>query len=263
MRPPERPSILHVVERSSEASADFDRAIDEAGFDLDYAETTYGAMARLVRPEGGPPQAVIVCVDCLDTPELEFFTLTARLYPNLPVYVYGRSADGLRRQRALALGARSEVTANRFAALLVDLVTTADEDAAVAGRFKSADVATPSRQDPGTADAARESEPVLPYEARKEPVSEEHTSQASPPSTAGRIPTPWHPASDRPRRIAPGERCPPDPLAEPRGTAADRPAPQRTQPLVEPLLSRQEMDALLSERPDTEPQPETTRDVDE
>jgi len=219
MSRPVNPTILHVVERPTDASTELDRAIARAGFDADRVETVYEAMARLVRPVSEMARAVVVCVDTLAAAELEFFTLAARRWPDVPLYIYGRSAEGHRRQRALALGARSEVTAAQMAALLGTLVQD---------RTTEVRVASPS--------------------ARAEPPQAVEALPTGPTS----VPTPWRPASNRPQRTPPGTK---GRLADDGDSkqASHEAKPHR--PSTGPLLSPQEVDALLSEDDVSEPSP--------
>lgn len=224
MNHPVNPTILHVVERPTDASTELDRAIVQAGFDADRVETVYEAMARLVRPINEMARAVIVCVDTLAAAELEFFTLAARRWPDVPLYIYGRSAEGHRQQRALALGARSEVTAARMAAVLGTLAQ--DQIAEVR---------------------------VAPPSAHAEPAEAVEAQPTGPTS----VPTPWRPASNRPQRTPPGSK---DRLADDGDSerASHEAEPRRSS--TGSLLSPQEVDALLSEDDVSEPSEEATHD---
>jgi hypothetical protein len=204
-------TVLHVVERPTLLTGDFDAAVEKAGLQVERTETVYGAMARLVRQAGRPVAAVVVCLDGLEAAELEFFTLAARLAPATPLYIYGRSTNLQRQQRAISLGAESEVSADRLAALLSTLEKNHS-----------------TRVSPPRVAASVESIEAV-------PVSEDGRVAAAEKAARGRdrmpsaVPTPWRPAANRPRRIPPGR----GPLAGPNLS------------LTEPLLSRQEVDALL------------------
>jgi len=244
MSPPDRPTILHVVEGPTEASSELDRAIAQAGFDVEHVETVYGAMARLVRPLNGPIRAVIVCVDALDAPDLEFFTLAARRRPNVPVYVHGQSVDPLRRQRALALGAQSEVSANHIATVLTALDT--DRPVEVQERPVEAPVDVPPPAASGPAAVAEEPPVPSPPETVEsdDRVRDEDAAEPAPGRTT-KIPTPWEPAANGPRRIPPRANT----RAEADEVNVDMPKSEdaSAQPLPKALLSPQEVDALLSE----------------
>lgn len=225
----DRPTVIHVVERPKDASAEFDRAIAQAGCRAERVETVYGALARLVRPEDRPALAVIVCVDALAGPELEFFVLAAQRCPDVPVYVYGCTESGDRRQRACAIGAQSDVSAEHIATVLTEL-----------GRVRSGETAPepqPAPPMPVTVEEApAEETPEPATEEEPTTVAEDATPAAPTTPAADRsgvgVPTPWQPAAGRPQRIPPGAKA-----------GAGRRTPD------EPLLTRQEVDALLSRPP--------------
>lgn len=124
MNRPVAPLVLHVVERPTDTSSEFDEALLQAGLDVKHDETVYGALARLVRPADNPIKAIVVCVDSLDAADLEFFTQVACHYPKLPVYIYGGRPDEHRRRQALALGAQAEVSVDR----IITVLTAQPED---------------------------------------------------------------------------------------------------------------------------------------
>jgi hypothetical protein len=205
-----RPTVLHVVERSTGAACEFDRAIDQAGFDVQHVETVYGAMARIARPETGLIDAVVVCVDGLEPSELQFFTFAGQRCPDLPLYIYGQSTDGSRTQRALALGARLQVAAQQLADILIAPPT---------------DVAEAPEPEPASA-----------------PLSADVMVETSADTqvTDTKVPTPWEPASSQPKRTPPGSR-------RQETSEADRPSQAPSDAASDPLLTRQEIDALFSE----------------
>lgn len=209
-----RAVVLHVAERLSKTTDDFDSAVDQAGYEVEHCETVYGALACLVRPAGRPISAVIVCLDSLEPSELEFFTLAAAHAPSIPVYVYGRSANGQRQQRAISCGAKSEITADHIAAVL----------AAVAQDRPAESSGTDVRQG-STADVGRS--------PAKGGLAHRST----------RVPTPWQPAAGRPQRVPPGGRKAREQAIAGRSAKAGGPHSA----FGEPLVSRQEVDALLGE----------------
>jgi len=251
-----RPTLLHVVEQPTGASGDFDQACGQAGFDVEHVETVYGAMARLVRPKDHPVCAVIVCLDGLEPSELEFFTLAAKLAPTVPLYIYGEGPDGQRRHRALSLGARREVSADRIAEVLaalgqdqpaegVEPPTDVSDEAAVS----VVEVERPAAPRVDTLEDRQEFPPVAETQ-ELEDVEEAHTMRPTTrpehPHRSSRIPTPWEPVSNRPRRIPPEGR--PTPRHDVGGSGSDA-SSESHRGATEPLLSRQEVDALLKESP--------------
>ncbi len=260
MNAPACPAVVHVVERPTEASAEFDRSIARVGLQPDVVETVYGAMARLARPGDVPVRAVLVCVDALEAAELEFFTLAARRYPDVPLYVYGQSVEGQRRQRALALGAQLEVTADRLGSALGALVHRGGVEVSpepVHAAVEDADASSEPTEETTPAEEPVTSDGEVPQAlvagSLEDPTPSEASaaSQTRPTDPSG-VPTPWQPATGRPRRIPPGAKGRP-PRNEGADVAADRrstPSPDR--PMPKPLLSRQEVDALLAEPKPTE-----------
>ncbi|MBN1341882.1 MAG: hypothetical protein JXQ73_04340 [Phycisphaerae bacterium] len=256
MKPRDRLKVLHVVERSSSASSEYETAVAQAGFDVQRVDTVYAALAGLARPVDGAIHAVLVCVDDLDATELEFFTLVGREWPNLPLYIYGQAMDGHRRQRAMALGAQSESSAARVATILAARATRQSAKEA-GGQTREAEP-IPLEDEPARAPfettpevvRARDDGSYQHDSTRKDIPSAEPDEQLEPEpgteETHAGIPTPWKPSSDRPQRVPPHMR------GQTRKMGAGAEAMQRgeetprAEPLNEPLLSEQEVDALLS-----------------
>lgn len=266
-KPSTCPVVLHVVERPTEAASELDLGVAHAGFDVLRVDTVYGATARLARPNGQSViKAVLVCADALEASELAFFALAAKRWPEIPVYVYGQSTDGARRQRALALGAASEVVAGRIDVVLADLVEQAKpEESAIAEtsrpstseseRQPEESIAKPTPIEHAKADeqeeareaVSRESAEEASVESEPEKVSPRFDTQQDRRSAGKQVPTPWQPASERPKRVPPGSGSG---VRESQDWAQARPAAGRELSGLptsadEPLLSPQEMDALL------------------
>jgi hypothetical protein len=264
------PTLLHVVERPTSVSDDFDRAVGNAGFNVKHIDTVYGALARVLRPAGNAPTAVIVCLDRLEAGELEFFTLAAKLAPSVPVYVYGRAPDGRRQQRALSLGARSEVSADHIATVLASLLQEATEPAEALHREFAAPAPPPiephltepsPEQGPPVEVIAGMNEhhgrrvpcppgltgetPAVPARSSERDEPTVTVPQEAQPPWSSRIPTPWQPVSGRPQRVPPGA---PPAVPPPPGREAPRDESLKSDlSPAEPLLTPQEIDALLRE----------------
>jgi len=260
------PSILHVVERPGGTSDDFDRAVCQAEFDVEHVETVYGAMARLVRPCGRPIAAVLVCLDGLEANELEFFTLAAQYAPGVPIYVYGRSADGQRRQRAVSLGADSEVTLSRITAILPSLhqnrlaMMPTPSEATNASASSGAPTAVLAAKGPSGSVLRDNTSTVLSHDGSDVPQTESVGGQSTGTATgtvdresgllrAPHVPTPWQPSTHRPKRLPPGRS---KQTNQPAGAADTVRTTQNKRATGEPLLSQQEVEALLSDSLPTE-----------
>ncbi len=213
--------IVHVVERPTAIGLDFEAPLVQAGFDVQRVVDVYQAAARLVRGGDGDVLAVLVCIDCLDAPELEFFAIAAREWPDLPLYVYGQAMDTRRRDRALALGARAEIDP----AHMVDALIERSERAAPV-------IAADTVATAGTPD-----QPEVAAEAERDtPDEPDETTEAW-------IPTPWQPTADRPQRVPPSRRAA---QRQRTGKSEDTPSPHATD-RDDALLTPQEVSALLSD----------------
>jgi len=84
---------------------------------VEHCGDVYRAMARLCRNRGSLPRAVVVCMDTVGTPELEFFSVVARMFRRLPVYVYGGERSRSRMARAIQLGAAGEASESAIRSL--------------------------------------------------------------------------------------------------------------------------------------------------
>ncbi len=267
-----RPTVLHVVERPSAVSGKLDRAAERAAFDVEHVETVYSAMARLVRDGSAAARAVLVCVDSLDAPDLEFFALMGRHRPEIPVYIYGQSVDGHRRQRALALGARCAVSPADIETLLETLAgeqarrepEPPEQPGPARDRRELDQVVLPFPTPRPSEDAlpepyppelitAEESDTFLPDDSAKsnaeriDALTHRVDEHAEPASSSSPVPTPWHPSANRPQRIPPGQRRPAESAAE--NPSEDEAVPHGNDERGEDesLLSPQEVNALLSE----------------
>jgi hypothetical protein len=265
------PTLLHVVERPTSVSDDLDRAAGQAGFEVEHIDTVYGALAQLVGPTGRTLTAVIVCLDGLEAAELEFFTLAARLAPNTPLYVYGRSAEGQRQQRAVSLGARSEVSADQMTSLLASLLQETAEsveapsaerasllstatqanaaEASIMRNVPTESITTRDESDGGRALGPPALAEEMPVPAGRSSDPGEAAAGGPPgvqPPRPSRIPTPWQPVGIRPQRVPPGARAP-GPTA-PGQAASDGESLESPSSPAEPLLTPQEIEALLRER---------------
>lgn len=218
--------ILHVVQRPSAISLDFEAPIVQAGFNVKRIDDVYQAAARLIRSQPTDVLAVLVCIDNLDAPELEFFAIAAREWPDVPLYVYGRAMDARRRERALALGARAEVDPSHIVS-------------ALAARARISKVAPIQRDD--EAEATTPDRPVSVAEPEPSTPAEPQQTTTDEPDTDETIPTPWQPSADRPQRVPPAMRT--------SRQTDDRRRARAAGATDDALLTPQEVSALLSDEP--------------
>ncbi len=191
----------------------------------------YRALARLFSSGAEAPPVVIVCVDGLGVPELEFFSIVSRMGPNLDVYVYGHKRSRSRIKRAIELGASGEVTEELLRALAESCSAPAQTGDQPDSVIRAA--APQIRTDP-VPDVPGAGQPeVAPRPNKKaQGDDEENTSP---------VRVPWSRYADRPARTAPARRAPPSPEV-----LATQPArPEQT--LSEPLLTDEELRALLGD----------------
>ena len=233
--------VLHVRSNSapSSAAAEVDAFVESASLTVDHCHDVYRGLARLCRGGGGTFRAVIVCVDTLDAPEMEFFALTSQWVGGPPVYVYGHERSTTLVREAIARGATG--IASKAAVQGLADVGGEEEDLAPARSVPvvesvpgpqsvTQEVATPVANDPARVDddAAGtdyelendESEPVGPARVPWLRYTEGSTRRA--------------PQSPQPPELVDDDATDPDFLLDP--TAGDG-----------PLLTQAELHALLGD----------------
>lgn len=222
----------------------------------------YQGLARLCIAGADLPGAVLVSVDAMDASELEFFRLVARMFPTLPVYVYGGTSSCARIDRAIELGARDRATDGVLAELCrarpVPRAVVESEvgHAAPPCAAPVADAPTPvsdspepPRQEHVSSESpvdlesdlealaeADESDDAL--DASMEQVSDALMEDLEDDGEVGEVRVPWLTYKDAPVRRGPNG-------AEPRRSGESSPPPQRIVRRSEPLLSDEELRALL------------------
>ena len=240
---------------------------------LDTIETATQVFAGMVLVGRNEPMLVVVNVDRLGTAELDFLRIMHHRRRQLPVFVHASPFATANVDRAVRNGAAGSVSAEGLAALL-DRPTTTREPAAgntaeiPSGEFAlagnvldaqhraqllsdalrrhdrdSADAPAPAdlEVDEGIADeddsfAEPESEAsdevTEPIDENAEQVDAHDANELD--GTTGAARVPWLRYHDRPRRVGP----------QPHARPAPRP-PIRRSPADEPLLTPEELDALL------------------
>lgn len=231
----QRAAILHVGPESSAtsgASAGMVRALLQAGpAVVERCPDVYRAVARLLRPDGVGVRAVVVCMDEVGTPELEFFSILSRVGSRLQVYVYGAARSRNRTARAIQLGAAGEATEGIINGLIGSNRNARGGASATAASTETGGGAPPRVREPEAARLQPQGQPeqhALSDEGDRENRREE--------SVAARVP--WIEYADRPARKSPG------------ADDAPRERVGRTPPSAgcnEPLLTDEELQALIGD----------------
>ncbi|MCH7592134.1 MAG: hypothetical protein IH989_05065 [Planctomycetes bacterium] len=236
-------SVLHVrpFPGRSACADDMDTRLGSVGLPVETCYDVYRGLARVCKDSGSSFRALILCMDVLGSFELEFFTVIARARPHLPVYIYGETAEGTRKARALESGAVSDVTddvldrlgdrnpVTRRTSKLARPVDTALDDR-LAREADDAEPRASALADTAQAEACGSApdEPV-------EPAVEERDSQ---------VQVPWLSRDGGPVRRGPGEHPPVEDAAAPDRTLGEDASIRGPH---EPLLTDQELRALMGD----------------
>lgn len=103
-------SILHVRTGPSRQVQALAARLTDRSLVVDVCDDVYRALARLGRAEADTPTVVFICMDDLLPMELEFFKFAKRLNGDLQIYVYGSNGPRDRMTTAIELGADGVVT---------------------------------------------------------------------------------------------------------------------------------------------------------
>jgi len=103
-------SILHVRTGPSRQVQGMAARLADRSLAVDVCDDVYRALARLGRATGDSLAVVFICMDDLLPMELEFFKFAKRLNGELRVYVYGSNGPRDRLTTAIELGADGVVT---------------------------------------------------------------------------------------------------------------------------------------------------------
>ena len=205
------------------------------GLDVRDVSDVYRALARIGSAGSNSPLAVVVCADDLTTAELEFFSIVGRIHRSVAVYVYGRSSARERIAQAIDMGATGELT-DDVIRTLADTTTstpsTGDDDAAAApASLHSEDIE----------DAARR---FWKDQSESSAESTQRTGEVrEPPSDPARFP--WRRYEDAPKRKPPSQGQPTS------FSKREDEQPDPSIPVHEPLLTDEELRALIGDDPAT------------
>jgi len=253
------PRRLHEGEREEPS------VLDPSQIPYDECEDIYRALARLCRPDGASIDTVLVALDGLLSDEFEFFALARRYRPDVTTYVHARNDPRNRIALAIERGAAGELT-EEVLSRLRGRCSSSDEP--IPGHPHDDDP-TPQDQQPAT--LGQNTEPDQPQGALADQETLDlagapNHEESAPPDAADQecsapVRVPWLSRENAPRRIRPaagswthGANDEPD----------DEPAAKATTPdaLSEPLLTQEELAALISDEPDSAPPTEVRRSSD-
>ena len=234
--------VLHVAPLEQASAREMAEVIRQSGCEVVAVGDVYRALARLGRMSAGDVAAVIVCLDRLTEAQLEFIQLASRQHRGVPVYVYGQPQARSKIDAAVRLGAAGAVDAARL-----DRVFSGR--GAGNGRTTDASGADEAVDEPEGADlevstggrAVEETEPVEAAEPI-EPVAAKSTK----PGSGSTVRVPWLRYDDRPQRTPPKKAPSKPPTPEP---------PAEVEP---PLLSPEELEALMGEQSPEGPSRDTS-----
>lgn len=268
--------VLHI--RSSPCSAPMTDPLAalSAGSspEVDECGHVYLGLARALADENESIHAVVVCLDDLTKDEFELFTILSQRRRGALLYVYSQAPGNDRVAKAIALGATAQLTEQIVDQLSQAGATTVTPEHhrrepvdAAATRTATDEPAQPATGQPATDQIAadqRASESLghaeQPPKIEVPPIVQER--ETAPPAVtnsahdgAGETPdrprVPWQSYENKPERqkpSSPSERAQPQPpmRAAPAKDEFD-PSPPTRKRSYEPLLSSEEMQALMSD----------------
>ncbi|MFQ5462660.1 MAG: hypothetical protein ACE5E5_08545 [Phycisphaerae bacterium] len=233
----------------------------------DDCENIYRALARLCRPDGATIETVVVALDALQPEEFEFFTLARRFRPDVRILVHAHDDARHLIRMATDRGAAGELTEDILPTLRK---CSESPDASQPAQPQDAPHTTttttePTRNarpdaDPGGPEGVLTQEPDLDLDPPT--VGKADSTQDVPEQEySAPVRVPWSRRQDAPQRIRPNADSSTHPAeeaseAEPEPPAADSEASS------EPLLTQEELAALISDEPDTLPPTDYRRSSD-
>lgn len=201
------------------------RLLQDPSLAVQSCEDVYRGLALLGRKEGPRCAAVVVSTVGLGRDEMEFFSIAPRVSSGVPVYVYGGARDEPTIARALQLGATGRLTEH--------VVNSLIEHAAHARRTQPL-----PNEERRSAAGDEEEQPAADTAQAPDDDSDESDGPA--------VRVPWSRFTESPIRTPPIEAPPavPDPAARGFTVSAES---------REPLLTPEELRALLSDEDDSTP----------
>jgi len=222
----------------------------------DDCDNIYRALARLCRPEGAAVETVVVALDALQPAEFEFFTLARRFRPDVRILVHAR--DDARHLIALATdrGAAGELTEDILLTLRRH-PESPDGPQPAQPRDESDASTTGPAADAGPGADPCEPEGALTEEANLDLDPPADNEADSTPDVAEQqfsapVRVPWSRHHGAPQRIRPNSDSRPHSDQDAPQAAPESP-PADSDHASEPLLTQEELAALISDEPDPLP----------
>ena len=256
-------TIVHVrPDRTTGQASTFEARLARVQHPVRTFTDVYRTLAYVLLPRSTPLTAIIVNVDGLGRTELEFFSILARRFPSLNVCVYGGARAAPRIEQALECGAKCRLTDELLGEMLTPVQDVAETRSP--GPVHEQIEAPPPATREGTEDVDMEDASVVPASERQQPAkADEEGSLRSedcqdpdaitssrpqeyedsvPPDAEDTEPArvPWLNYRDRPQRAAPSQREAP-------ANSEPRPPQSPSRDLTAPLLTDEELKALLSD----------------
>ncbi len=241
--------LVHIRPGFPGESERIDELLEATGLRVAVFTDVYRGLARLARlAQDGEARsllrAVLVQVDDLGPPEMEFFSITSRVLARTPVLVYGSDRLQSRVELALERGATDRASPEIITRLAARDAASTNDDTA----DRDAPAPMPQPGQPGVdleSDAA--AEPV----AFPEVVRDDPPPRTDQPENETTAPTrvPWLDYENRPVRQAPRRSAPqPTSAVEPKEDDQPEEASARKRPnATEPLLTEEELRALMGD----------------
>ncbi len=234
-------TVLHIHQQhaGTPQTDNVDRRLADASLKVTHVQDVYRGLARICNTHNEIPRAAIVCVDGLSSAEMEFFSIVSRTHRTLDVFVYGSSRMSARIAKAIDLGAKGPATPEALRSL------GPSNNASPGDNDHPSPDATPKATQPSesnrSAEDATKDDSKPPSETVRAAVDTEDEAA----STEPRVP--WQRYGGAPARAAP-VRNPPQPEEKKNDNA-----PPSRPPAPEPLLTAEELRALIGDPIDAGP----------
>ncbi len=231
-------------------------ALDPSKIPHEVCANIYTALARLCRPDGATIDTVIVALDGLVSDEFEFFSLARRTRPDVTTFVHAHHEARDLIALAIERGATGELTDQAVSRLQAGNSCFAEP---VPGGSPG-DASLPQDQQPAI--IGQNTEPAGPQASISDQeeflsggdsdIEKETPVEAAEDVRSGPVPVPWSNRKNAPTRTRPAPASwahdtPDQPAAESNANTTDADA------LSEPLLTQEELAALISDEPNSDP----------
>lgn len=227
--------VLHIRPSESASATDMDHRLAHADHTVESCDNVYAGLARLCRGDRPMPGMLIVCVDGLAAPEMEFFSLASQRRGAPDMYVYGAAHATPKLDEAVRLGAIGPVT-DAVLATLDERLADDRDDSAQTLAFVGATVPEPT-----VTPIHPQHDDIEPTDPEPLPApSAEVDSVDAAEEPAGPARVPWKQHNERPTRGRPQIKPPPA-LNDQPNSATEASDPH------EPLLTAAELEALLGD----------------